>query len=52
MNIDLTEFTSLHDQGYINYRIEKKFNIVIPVYDYRNWFNSTNDIAEMVHKLK
>jgi len=51
-NIDLTEFTSLHDQGYINYRIEKKFNIVIPVYDYRNWFNSTNDIAEMVHKLK
>lgn len=47
-HIALTDITSLHDQGYLNYCIEQKFNITIPVYDYRNWFTNTNDIAEAI----
>ena len=43
-HIDLTDITDLHDQGYINYCLEKKFNYTIPVYDYRNWFKSTEEI--------
>jgi len=51
-HIDVSNITSLHEQGYLNYCIEKKFNVIIPVYDYRNWFNTTSDIIEMVKCLK
>lgn len=51
-NVDLTDITELHDQGYINYCVEKKFNIEIPVYDYRCWFKTTKDILDMVNKIK
>lgn len=42
----------LHDQGYINYCIERKYDVIIPVYDYRNWFQSSIDIQEMIKCLK
>jgi hypothetical protein len=42
--IDLSDITDLHDQGYINYCLEKKFNYTIPVYDYRNWFSNSSEI--------
>ena len=45
------EKINLHDQGYINYCIEKKYNITIPVYDYKNWFASTADILRMIEQL-
>lgn len=44
----LKEITSLHDQGYLNYFLEKKYKITIPVYDYRQWFKNTCDIKEMI----
>lgn len=51
-DLNISHITDLHDQGYINYCIESKFNVIIPVYDYRDWFNSTNDIKEMIKCLK
>lgn len=45
-NISLDHITDLHDQGYINYRIEKMFNCVIPVYDFRDWFSDTQQILD------
>ena len=50
-SLDLTHITDLHEQGYINYCIEKKYQITVPVYDYKNWFQNTNDIKEMVTAL-
>jgi hypothetical protein len=34
----------LHEQGYINYCLEQKFNCTIPVYDYRDWFKTTKEM--------
>lgn len=48
---DLSHVTELHTQGYINYCLEKKFNISIPVFDYRNWFNNTQEIKQMIKDL-
>lgn len=50
-HIELPEL-DLHDQGYINYCIERKYDVIIPVYDYRNWFQSSTDIQEMIKCLK
>lgn len=50
-NYQLT-VTDLHDQGYLNYCIESKFNVIIPVYDYKDWFTSSTDIIEMIKCLK
>lgn len=52
MNISLQHITDLHEQGYINYCIEQKFNVIIPVYDYKDWFQSTDTIKEMIKCLK
>ena len=49
---NLDSITSLNDQGYINYCIEKKYNVTIPVYDYRNWFKTTDEIVSMLKILK
>ena len=49
---DMRHIQDLHDQGYINYCIETKFHVIIPVYDYRYWFNSTTDIKKMLECLK
>lgn len=49
--IDITNITDLHEQGYINYCIEKEFNVIIPVYDYKDWFKSTNEINTMIENL-
>lgn len=49
---NLSHVTSLHDQGYLNYKIEKRFNVCIPVYDYRNWFRHSDEIKEMLVKLE
>lgn len=46
--VDLSHITDLHEQGYINFRLEKKYNIIIPVYDYKDWFKTTNDMQEMI----
>lgn len=51
IHIELPDL-QLHDQGYINYCIERKYNVIIPVYDYRNWFQSSTDIQEMIKCLK
>lgn len=51
-SIDISDITSIHDQGYINYCIERKYNVIIPVYDYRDWFSTTHDIIEMTKCLK
>jgi hypothetical protein len=51
-SIDLTDITDLHQQGYLNYCIEYKYHVTIPVYTYRNWFQTTADIQEMISCLK
>jgi hypothetical protein len=51
-SIPLTHITNIHDQGYINYCIERKFNVIIPVYDYKEWFSNTQEILDMVEKFK
>ena len=51
LNFDLSNITDLKTQGYINYRIEEKFNIKIPVYDYKNWFKDVIEINEMIGKI-
>lgn len=48
---DMSAILELHDQGYINYCIECKYKIVIPVYDYRYWFTNTLQILDAVKKL-
>lgn len=50
-NLVLPEL-DLHEQGYINYCIEQKYDVIIPVYDYKDWFKTSNDIKEMVACLK
>lgn len=54
-DLDISHIQDLHHQGYIDYSLEKKYDIVIPVYDYRNWFTSTthiqNTIKEIMSKL-
>jgi hypothetical protein len=50
-NLNISHITEVHDQGYINYCIERDFNVIIPVYDYKDWFKSTNEIKEMIEKL-
>lgn len=48
-NINLSECTSLYDQGYVNYRIEREFNLEeIPPYTYQNWFKDTDSIRSML----
>lgn len=42
----------LHDQGYINYCIECKYDVIIPVYDYKDWFKDSDEIKEMIKCLK
>lgn len=48
---NLSNINDLHDQGYINYCIERKYNVTIPVYNYRNWFNSTKEIQTMLRNV-
>jgi hypothetical protein len=50
--VDLTDITDLHEQGYINYCVERMYNVTIPVYDYRDWFINTTKIKEMIQCLK
>ena len=47
-SLNISHITDLHTQGYINYMLEKKYNIIIPVYDYKDWFKTTNDMQEMI----
>jgi len=42
---------SLHDQGYLNYYIEKRYKISIPVYDYQYWFTGTQHIRQMINEI-
>ena len=50
-NIDVSDVTELYQQGYINYCIEAKYHVTIPVYDYKDWFTSTAEISDMIEKL-
>ena len=50
-HIDISNIVDLHEQGYINYCIEAKYHVTIPVYDYKDWFKSTNEIIAMIEKL-
>ena len=49
-SINISDISDIHNQGYINYCIEKKFNITIPVYNYKDWFKNTNDIKQLCEK--
>jgi hypothetical protein len=51
-SMSLSHITDIHDQGYINYCIERKYSVIIPVYDYKEWFADTSEILTMVKKLK
>jgi len=51
-NIDLTYIDDLHDQGYLNYWIETKFNIKIFVWDFKNWFKDTYELTKAIAKLR
>lgn len=51
VNQSLSHVTSIYDQAYINYRIECLYNIVIPVYDYRFWFEDVSSIRHMINNL-
>jgi hypothetical protein len=51
INQDISYITDLHSQGYINYCIERDYHVTIPVYDYRDWFTSTDQIKEMIQGL-
>jgi hypothetical protein len=50
-HIDISNIVDLHEQGYINYCIEAKYHVTIPVYDYKDWFKSTLEISNMIEKL-
>lgn len=50
-NIDISHITDLHTQGYINYCIEQQYNIEIPVYEYRHWFQSTEQIQQAINEI-
>lgn len=50
-DLDIAHITDLQTQGYINYCIEEKFNITIPPYDYKTWFQSTSEITKMIDKI-
>lgn len=50
INLDLGSIQDLHDQGYINYRVERRYNIEIPVNDYRDWFANTDELREMIQQ--
>lgn len=51
-SFNLESIKDIHDQGYLNYCIEKKYNIEIPVYDYKNWFQDTDQILKMIDHEK
>lgn len=51
-NFNLEYVKDLHDQGYLNHWIETKYNIQIPVYNYRHWFKNTEQILQMVQNEK
>jgi hypothetical protein len=51
-DISLHHVTDLHDQGYLNYCIEREFNVTIPVYDYKDWFSDTKEVKQMIKKLQ
>lgn len=51
-DIDISDITELHDQGYINFCIEELYNIIIPVYDYRDWFQTTGQISTAIKNIK
>lgn len=42
------DISDLHTQGYLNYCIETKYNVIIPVYDYKDWFTNSYEIQEMI----
>jgi len=48
----IDDIVDLHEQGYIDYCIEKKYSVTIPVYDYKDWFKNTKEILYMIAKLK
>lgn len=45
-------YYSLHDQGYLNYWLEKQYNIIIPPLDYKDWFYTIDDIKKMIQNEK
>lgn len=51
INLNLSEVADLHTQGYINFRIEEKYKISIPVFDYRYWFEDTHSISRAVRQI-
>jgi len=51
LNYYLDHIVDLHNQGYLNYWLEKKYNLTIPVYDYKDWFKDTHQILQMVKNI-
>ena len=51
ISIDISNISDLHEQGYINFCIEQHYGIIIPVYDYCDWFRSTDQIQQAIRKI-
>jgi len=51
-DMSLEHVTSLHDQGYLNYTLERVYNInEIPPYDYKDWFKNTQEIRTCLRSI-
>jgi hypothetical protein len=51
-HVSLADCTNIHDQGFVNYTIEKQFSLEeIPPYDYQDWFTNTQQIAQAINRL-
>jgi hypothetical protein len=47
-NLDLNHITDIWDQAVINYILSIKLDIDVPVNDYLNWFQDTNQISKLL----
>ena len=51
-HVELDDY-SLHDQGYLLFWLERKYNIKeIPPYDYREWFKNTKEIETCLKLIR
>lgn len=46
--IDLTHITDIYQQAVFNFYVQTEFKIEIPVNDYANWFQNTDQVRDLV----
>ena len=47
-HMDISYVKNIWDQAVINYLLEIKFNMFIPINDYPNWFQNTNELLSIL----